>query len=243
MVSAAFQKFLPPGDSPIGHTIQRSPKAPVVTIVGVVGDVRRQGKLQAMEPQVYFPAAQSRTYPVRLADVAVRISGDPSQLAGALQREVWAVDKDQPITNVRTLDDVLFQSGAANRFRALLFGICAGLALVLSLVGVYGVVSYSVSQRTPEIGIRMALGANRRQIIRWLVGGTAILVVTASAGGLIIARLLSHLLDRLLFGVTSADAATYAIAAVTLCIVGIGSAALAARRGTLIDPSRALRGD
>jgi putative ABC transport system permease protein len=89
----------------------------------------------------------------------------------------------------------------------------------------------------------MALGADRRQIVRWLVGGTAVLVLSAAAGGLVIARLMSHLLDRLLFGVTAADPATYAIAAVTLSIVGIGSAALAARRGTPIDPARALRGD
>lgn len=243
IVSAAFSKFLPAGDSPVGHTIQRGPNAPVITIIGVVGDVRRQGKLTTVEPEVYLPAAQTRSYPVRLGDVAIRVSGDPSALAGALQREVWAVDKDQPITNVRTLDEVLFQKGSANRFRALLFGICAGLALVLSLIGVYGVVSYSVSQRTPEIGIRMALGADRRQITRWLVGGTAILVVASATGGLVVARLLSHLLDRLLFGVTAADPTTYIIAAVTLCVVGIGSAALAARRGTLINPSRALRGD
>lgn len=243
MVSEAFSKFLPAGDSPIGHTFQRAPNAPLITIIGVVGDVRRQGKLATLEPQVYLPAAQTRSYPVRLADVAIRVTGDPVNMAGALQREVWAVDKDQPITNVRTLDEVLFQRGAGNRFRALLFGMCAGLALVLSLVGVYGVVSYSVSQRTPEIGIRMALGADRRQITRWLVGGTAVLVISATAGGLVIARLLSHLLDRLLFGVTAADPTTYVVAAVTLCVVGIGSAALAARRGTLIDPSRALRGD
>jgi putative ABC transport system permease protein len=141
------------------------------------------------------------------------------------------------------LDDVLFQRGAAQRFRALLFGICALLALVLSLVGVYGVVSYAVSQRTPEIGVRMALGAARGDILRWLVGGTAALVGVGAVAGLITARLLAHTLDALLFGVTSSDVATYVAAAAALSLVAIGSAALAARRATLIDPARALRGD
>jgi putative ABC transport system permease protein len=243
IVSEAFSSYLPAGESPIGHTIQRSPTAPLITIVGVVGDVRRGGKLETLQPQVYLPAAQTTSYPVPIADMAVRTSGDPTGLVASLQREVWAIDKDQPITNVHTLDDVLFQKGAAQRFRALLFAMCAGLALVLSLVGVYGVVSYAVSQRTPEIGIRMALGADRGNIIRWLVGGTATLVVIAAAAGLVVARLLAHTLDLLLFGVTSGDVKTYAVAAAVLCVVAIGSAALAARRGTLIDPARALRGD
>lgn len=243
VVSEAFATLLPAGESPIGHSIRRGPKAPVITIIGVVGDVRRAGKLEKLNPQVYLPAAQTGSYPVPLADMAVRTAGDPAALVTTLQREVWALDKDQPITNVRTMDEVLFQRGAAHRFRALLFAMCAGLALVLSLVGVYGVVSYAVSQRTPEIGIRMALGADRGRIIRWLVGGTAMLVASAAVAGLVIARLLSHTLDKLLFGVTSSDVATYVAAAATLCVVAIGSAALAARRGTLIDPARALRGD
>jgi predicted permease len=243
VVSAAWAKYLPEGESPIGRTIQRGPSAPLITIVGVVGDVRRGGKLATLEPQVYLPAAQTGSYPVRLADLSVRVSGDPKSITAALQREVWAIDKDLPVSNVRLLDDLLFQRGSAHRFRALLFGICAALALVLSLVGVYGVVSYSVSQRTPEIGIRMALGADRAQIVRWLVGGTTLLVLSSAAGGLLIARGLSVTLDRLLFGVTPADVTTYVVAAATLTLVGLGAAALAARRGTLIDPARALRGD
>lgn len=243
VVTEAFTTLLPPGESPIGHSIRRGPNAPLITIIGVVGDVRRAGKLEKLNPQVYLPAAQTKSYPVPLADMAVRTAGDPASLIATLQREVWAIDKDQPITNVRTMDEVLFQRGAEHRFRALLFAMCAGLALVLSLVGVYGVVSYAVSQRTPEIGIRMALGADRGNIIRWLVGGTALLVASAAAMGLVAARLLAHTLDKLLFGVTPNDVTTYVLAAATLCVVGIGSAAVAARRGTLIDPARALRGD
>jgi ABC-type antimicrobial peptide transport system permease subunit len=161
----------------------------------------------------------------------------------AFQKAIWSVDSAQPVTSVLALDDVLFQRGAAQRFRALLFGMCAVLALVLSLVGVYGVVSYAVSQRTGEIGVRMALGAARGDILWWLVGGTATLVGVGAAVGLVTARFLARTLDSLLFGITSADLATYAIAAASLSIVAIGSAALAARRATLIDPSRALRGD
>jgi predicted permease len=243
VVSEAFGRQMLNGADPIGRAIRRGPNAPLITIVGVVGDVRRAGKLEKLEPQVYLPAAQTGSYPVRLADVAVRTSGDPKALVPALKQALWSLDPSQPMTSVMPLDDVLFQRGAGQRFRALLFGMCAVLALVLSLVGVYGVVSYAVSQRTPEIGVRMALGAARSDILWWLVGGTATLVGAGAVGGIALARLLARTLDSLLFGVTSADVATYVIAAASLSIVAIGSAAVAARRATLIDPARALRGD
>lgn len=243
VVSESFRTLLPDGRDPVGSIIQRGPGAPRIRVVGVVNDVRRGGKLEALNPQIYLPAAQSASYPVPLADLAVRTAGDPAPLIPAIQREIWALDPDQPITNVKALDDVLFQRGSAQRFRALLFGLCAGLALVLSLVGVYGVVSYAVSQRTPEIGVRMALGASRRDILRWLVGRTAVMVVLSTIAGLVVARGLSTTLDALLFGVTSADAMTYGVAASALIAVAVGAAAMAARRGTLIHPSQALRGE
>jgi ABC-type antimicrobial peptide transport system permease subunit len=242
-VSEAFARQMLNGADPIGRSIRRGPKGPLITIVGVVGDVRRDGKLEKLEPQVYLPAAQTGSYPVRLADVAVRTSGDAKALVPEFQKAIWSIDPAQPVTSVLMLDDVLFQRGAAQRFRALLFGMCALLALVLSLVGVYGVVSYAVSQRTPEIGVRMALGAARGDILRWLVGGTAGLVAGGAITGLVLARLLAHTLDSLLFGITSSDTATYVAAAASLSVVAIGAAMLAARRATLIDPSRALRGD
>jgi putative ABC transport system permease protein len=243
IVSESFRKLLPEGRDPVGVIIQRGPNAPKIRVVGVVNDVRRDGKLESLNPQVYLPAAQSGSYPVHLADLAVRTEGDPTALVPAIQRQIWAIDPDQPITNVRPLDEVLFQRGSAQRFRALLFGLCAVLALVLSLVGVYGVVSYAVSQRTPEIGVRMALGASRGDILRWLVGRTAVMVVLSTIAGLVIASGLSKTLDALLFGVTSADAVTYGVAATALIVVAIGAAAAAARRGALIDPSSALRGE
>jgi putative ABC transport system permease protein len=243
VVSEAFARQLLNGADPIGRAIRRGPNAPLITIVGVVGDVRRAGKLEQLQPQVYLPAAQTGSYPVRLADVAVRTSGDAKALVPQFQQAIWSIDPGQPVTSVLMLDDVLFQRGAAQRFRALLFGMCALLALVLSLVGVYGVVSYAVSQRTPEMGGRMALGAARGDILRWLVGGTAGLVAGGAITGLVLARLLAHTLDSLLFGITSSDTATYVAAAASLSVVAIGAAMLAARRATLIDPSRALRGD
>ena len=243
IVSEAFGRKLLNGSDPIGRTIRRGPNAPMITIVGVVDDVRRGGKLEPLEAQVYLPAAQTGSYPVRLGDVAIRTSGDPRNLLAAIQEQIWAIDANQPITQVRLLDDVLFQRGAGQRFRALLFGICAGLALLLSLIGVYGVVSYSVLQRTPEIGVRLALGADRGGILRWLVGRTALLVTSAVVVGLIVARLLSQTLDALLFDVATTDWRTYAVAAVSLCTVAIGAAALAARKATLIDPVQALRGE
>jgi predicted permease len=244
VVTEAFGTRFMNGADPIGHTLKRGgPTAPLIEIVGVVADVRRGGQLQPLEAQVYLPAAQTGSYPVRLADVAVRTAGDPSSMAPALQRVLWSQDPSQPVTAVLRLDDMLFQRGAAYRFRALLFGMSAGLALVLSLIGIYGVVSYAVSQRTPEIGIRMALGASRADILKWLVGGTAALVVGGAAIGLLAARALSSSLEAFLFGVTPADATTYMATALALSLVAIGSALIAARRATRIDPARALRGD
>lgn len=243
IVSEAFGRKLLNGGNPIGRTIRRGPNAPLITIVGVVDDVRRDGQLEPLEAQVYLPAAQTGSYPVRLGDVAIRASGDPRSLLTSIQEQIWAIDPNQPITQVRLLDDVLFQRGAGQRFRALLFGICAGLALLLSLIGVYGVVSYSVSQRTPEIGVRLALGADRGSILRWLVGRTAGLVTVATLVGLVVARLLSQTLDALLFDVATTDWRTYAVAAASLCGVAIGAATLAARKATRIDPVQALRGE
>jgi putative ABC transport system permease protein len=241
VVSRLFEQRFLNGEPAIGHRIQRGPKAPEIVIVGVVQDVRRDGKTTELEPQVYLPAAQTKIYPVRLSDIAVKTRGNPTDLLPTLRAAVWDVDPEQPLTNVRTLDDLLLSGAADRRFQALLFSMFAVLALILASIGTYGVVSYVVSQRTPEIGVRMALGASVTEIYRWLLVKTVAIVVAGAALGLIAARWLSQYVSSLLFHVTAGDPPSYALAAAVLVSVALGASVLAGRRATRVNPTLALR--
>jgi putative ABC transport system permease protein len=238
--TALVRKYFPNVD-PIGHRFRRHAQAPWAKIVGVVSDVRRGGKTGKMNPQVYLPAAQTALYPVRLSEFAFRSAGDPKRLVTAIQQQVWAIDKDLPITNVRTYDEIITQSVSERRFQTLLLALFAALALILAMVGIYGVISYSVSQRTPEIGIRMALGASRSGILGMVIGRAMILVgigIIAGAGG---AFALSKYLKSLLFEVKPGDPWTYITIAALLAIVAMAASMIPARRATRVDPMIALR--
>jgi predicted permease len=241
VVSEQFGRTFLQGDDPVGRRFSRGQNMPVLTIVGVVADVRRGGREAKVNPQVYLSAAQTSVYPVRLADFAVRSDGDPRSLAPGIQQDVWTIDKDLPVTNVRTLDEILFQNASEKRFQTLLFAMFAALALTLAVVGIYGVVAYAVSQRTPEIGVRMALGASRGRILRWVVGQAVWLVAIGAAAGLAGAVGLSRYVAALLFEVGPTDAVTYAAAASVLAGVAIAASLLAGRGATKIDPVVALR--
>lgn len=241
VVSRAFEQRFLSGDRALGRQLRRGPEAPLITIIGVVEDVRRDGRTSAIAPQVYLPAAQVGTYPVRLADFAVRAHGAPLDLVPALRAAVWAIDAEQPISNVRTLDDLLLAGSADRRFQALLFSLFAVLALVLASVGTYGVVAYVVTQRTPEIGVRMALGASVASIYRWILTQTLTIVATGALAGLAGARWLSQYVSTLLFEVSVGDPISYIGAALSLVSVAIAATALAGRRATAIDPTQALR--
>jgi putative ABC transport system permease protein len=196
-----------------------------------------------MKPQMYLPAAQTNVYPVRLADLAVRTSGEPAAMAGVIRSAVLDLDPNQPITAVRTLDEILSTRAAERRFETLLFFLFAALAVVLAVVGIFGVVSYAVSQRTPEIGVRMALGADSGRILRWLLGRTAIVVLSGAAVGVVASLVLSRFVAALLFQVQPRDAAVYTIAALLLAVVALGTSAVAARAATKVNPTTALRAD
>jgi putative ABC transport system permease protein len=241
VVNTALVRQYFPNEDPLGRRFRRHDQAPWATIVGVVSDVRRSGKTGQINPQVYFPAAQTPSYPVRLAEFAFRSAGDPKQLVAAVQQQVWAIDKDLPITNVRTYDEIISQSVSERRFQTMLLGLFASLAVILAMVGIYGVISYSVSQRTPEIGIRMALGASRGGILKMVIGRAMLLVAVGIAAGAAGAFGLSKYLKTLLFEVKPGDPLTYASIAILLAVVALAASLVPARRATRVDPMIALR--
>jgi putative ABC transport system permease protein len=241
VVNAAFVRtFVGPGD-PLGRRLRRGPGMPAIEIVGVVSDIRRGGRMSDLEPQVYLPAAQIELYPLALSDLALRVDGPPQSYADAVRAAIWAVDPNQPVTNVRTLEEVLALRLAERHFQTFLFALFAALALALAAVGVYSVVDYSVRQRTAEIGLRLALGANASGILRWVIGQSFGVVCAGALAGLAGAFWLSRFVRTLLFGVEPTDVVTYAAAALVLAGVALAASALAARRATRIDPATALR--
>jgi predicted permease len=243
VVSENFSRTFLGGADPIGHRIRRFDKAPWITIVGVVADIRRQGRLEPEIAQVYLAAAQTDLYPLRLTDLAVRADRDAAALAPQILAAVWALDPDQTVTNVRTLDEVLALEVADRRFQALLFALFAVLAFLLAMVGVYGVVGYAVAQRRPEIGLRLALGADRRRITAWLVGQMSRLVAAGAAIGLVTALSLSRLVRGLLFQVAPTDAMTYAVATLSIAVIALATCAVVVHRASGLDPTTALRAD
>ena len=241
VVNQAFAHQLLHDRDPVGHTLDRGTPAPRITIVGVVNDIRRKGKEGQIKPEVYLNAAQTALYPVRLADFAVRSSVDPHSLVNAISREVWAIDKDQPVTNVRTMDEIIDEAVARRRFQTLLLIIFAGVAVALAIVGIYGVLGYSVSQRIGELGIRVALGAPPRAILALVLRQAGTLIAAGIAMGIVGAYGLTRFLQDLLFQVKTTDWRAYAGAVALLAIVAVIAALVPARRGARVDPVVALR--
>jgi putative ABC transport system permease protein len=241
VVNNAFATKYFPNSQPVGRRLRRGTGTPWMTIVGVVNDVRREGKAAELTPGMYIPAAQTELYPVHLADFAVRSAADPKQIAKDIQREVWAIDPDQPVTNVKTYDEIISASVAERRFEMLLLIVFASVALGLALVGIYGVLSQSVSQRTAELGIRMALGAERRDIFRMILRQAATLILGGILMGVAGSLALSQLVRSLLFGIAPYDWSSYTAAILLLAVVGFLVSALPARRATAVDPMVALR--
>jgi putative ABC transport system permease protein len=173
--------------------------------------------------------------------IALRAKGDPAALTPVVRSEIQAVDKDQPIHNVRVMDEVLSESVAPRRLSMVLFGLFAGVALALSMVGIYGVMSYAVTQRTHEIGIRMALGAQTGDVLKLVVMQGMLLVVIGIAIGLIAALALSRVMKSLLYDVSATDPATFV--AISLLLLGVALLAnfVPARRASKVDPMIALR--
>ncbi len=235
--SLARQQF--PNMDPIGQRlfVQWGREMPY-QIVGVVGDVKHQGLDKDAKPTVYFPNAQETQ---TIATLMIRTGGDPMRLAPVVEQIIHGYDKDQPIADIQPLDMFLSKSVARPRFQSVLLASFAGLALLLAAIGIFGVMSYSVAQRTHEIGIRVALGAQSDQVLRLVVGQGLILALIGTAGGLAGAFALTRYLRTLLFNVSPTDWLTFSIVPVVLCAVALAASYLPARRAMRVDPMQALR--
>ena len=174
-------------------------------------------------------------------NVVLRTQGDPMSLVSAVRKEVQAIDRDQPIAALRTMEEWVSRSTATPRYRTTLLGLFAAVAMLLAATGIYGVMSYSVVQRTHEIGVRMALGARQRDVLKLVVRQGMLLVVLGLGVGLIAAFALTRLMESMLFGVTAKDPITFVVVAGVLAAVAFIACYIPARRATKVDPLTALR--
>ena len=241
LVNEDYVRLFSPDANVLGTRFRRGERGPWVSVVGVVGSLRRDGLDAELTPQIYIPAAQTGLYPVRLADVAVRGNGGAGALSALVRSDVLALDPEQPISRVMSLDEALARGVAPRRFGLALLAGFAVVALVLTLVGIYGVAAYSVGQRIPELGVRVALGAARGRILGLVVRDVLGQVLLGVAVGLALAFAATRALGGLLFQVAPTDPVTFA-AVPALLVAAAALAALGpALRATRIDPVTALR--
>ena len=222
--------------------VQPNAPAPWVTVVGIVGNIQHVDLVNPPRPSMYLAPSQDQRSGDTLREWAARTSGDPTAVANAVRDAVWAVDPALPITRVQTMQRLRSAVTAKEQFNLLLVGLFALLALILSAVGLYGVTAYAVIQRTRELGIRLALGAQPGDVLRIVVGQGARLVAIGLAIGTLASLALTRLMATLLFGVSSRDPATFAGVGVLLAVVSLVACYIPARRAMRVDPVVALRG-
>ena len=243
IVNDTFVKLHFPNEDPIGKRIRMGRNGSIVReIVGVVGNVKHYALTDKDTAQMYEPLRQA---PSPAMSILLKTGGDPAALAATVRASVQRVDPEQPVASVVTLDQMVSDAGALPRVQAGLMAALGAIALLLAAVGLYGVMAYSVSQRTQEIGIRMTLGANRGTVLRMVLGQaillTAIGLVIGLAGAVALGRVLKSVLEPMLFEVKPTDITTLAGVAVILAVVALCAAVIPARRATRVDPIQALR--
>jgi len=242
IINEAMARHAWPGQDPLGKRLRMYPynhTAPTFTVIGVVKDAKQSEMQAAAKPEVYRSYKQLRLYPPR--NLVVRTKVAPQGLAAAIRQAIWEVNKDQPVSNIRTMEEVIGESVSNPRFNMLLLAIFAALALLLAAVGIYGVMSYMVMQHTREIGIRMALGAQASDVLKLVVGKGLILTIAGVVSGVAGAFGLTRLMATLLYGVTATDPLTFAAVSALLATVALLACYLPARRATKVDPMVALR--
>lgn len=244
LINQSFARRFFPNENSIGQHLRFESKSPWITIVGIVGDVRGSGLDKEAKSEIYLPYQQQSflpNNPLPRMHLVVRTSGDPNIIAAAALESIREIDKDLPSPQARTMETVLAASIAERRSNMLLFGLFAVIALILMGVGIYGVISYSVSQRTHEIGIRMALGAQSRDVITLVMRNGMRLVLIGIAIGLAGALALTRWMASLLFQISTTDSVTFMVTASLLTAIALLACWLPARRATKVDPLIALK--
>ena len=245
LINESFARHYFPDENPLGQRMKLGPsriwrgeRLTSFEIVGIVRDVKLAGLDAPSEPAYYVPAGQT---PLEDMTLLVRTTTDPLSIVGAVRQAVWSIDPNQPISNVSTLEKVVDDSIAQRRLNMLLMGLFGGLALLLSAVGIYGLLSHAVTQRTQEMGIRMALGAQVGDVLKLVLKQGMILALVGEVIGLVAAFALTRLIRGLLFGVTPNDAMTFVAVLGVLTFVALLACYIPARRATKVDPLIALR--
>jgi putative ABC transport system permease protein len=236
IISDLLARKVFPNEEPIGKRLILVIAKQPFEIIGIVGDIRDRALEVNPLPAMYLPSNQTGWM-----NVVVRTQGDPASLTGAIRKEVRAIDPDQPIAAMRTMNEWMGTAVAGPRYRTALLALFAFVALVLASTGIYGVMSYSVSQRTHEIGVRMALGARQLDVMKLVVRQGMTLVIVGVGLGLLGAIALTRVMSTLLFGVTAKDPLTFVVVAALLTLVAFVACYLPARRATKVDPLVALR--
>jgi predicted permease len=248
IISARLAAVAFPGQDPIGKRIgccEPGPNAQKM-VIGVAGDIRSRGPAVAPRPEFYLPIAQAPDVAwnwFRTVYVVVRTTGDPAALVKPLSAAVTLIDRDLPLFDIRTMDQRLAGSLATARFNTLLLSLLGAIGLVLAATGIYGVIAYFVSQRTQEIGVRMALGATSASVVRLILGQALRPVAVGAVVGVAAALGASRVLSNQLFGVSPTDPLTIAAVVATLIGVALAASAVPARRAAAVDPTRALQSE
>jgi putative ABC transport system permease protein len=239
IISAATAKRFWGDENPIGRTLYRvaDPKKTAFTIVGVVGDVRDTA-LNQQSPALYYPVGFRVG---SLMDVVVRTDSKPEQFLPNIRQRVHELDGDLALANIRTMDEWLSNGAAQPRLNAILLGVFSAIAVLIASIGIYGVLAYSVNQRTREIGVRVALGAQPRDVLRLIVGEGMRIAVIGVGAGLIAGVALGRAVSSLLYGIGVHDPATFTYVAALLMSVALAACAIPARRAARVDPMVALR--
>jgi predicted permease len=242
IINATFARRLLDGATAIGRRVDFNwDTEGFQTVVGVVADIKEQALTESRPaPAIYIPIAQR---PISSAFLVVRTSGDPSSLLASIRRAVVSVDPSLPLSNIRTIDTILRTGVSAQRLGMSLLGAFSLVAVVLAAIGLYGVISYSVVQRTQELGVRAALGATRAGIVTLILGQSGGVVAIGLAAGAVLARFGAGLLAAQLFGVTPGSVGIYVVVAATLAVVALAASAVPAARASRIEPLAALRAE